>query len=78
MFGANSARPLRGWLKDLRDKVPEARILLYDHGKPKNGDGLETLARHLLDHVLKDRLKRSVSLRLKVRFPKLLKSGQFP
>lgn len=43
----NKSRGL--WLtSELRRKVPQARVLLYDHGNMKDGDTLETLAYRLL------------------------------
>lgn len=44
---------------DLRDKDSRARVLLYDHGKPKDTDDLFELARRLLAELMKDDGRKS-------------------
>jgi hypothetical protein len=44
------------WItKALRDKIPCARVLIYNYGKPKEDDGLDSLATNLLEHVISER-----------------------
>ena len=45
------------WLtNDLREKIPQARILLYHHGNLREGDTLQTLADRLLDNICRGRV----------------------
>jgi len=39
----------------LRPKIPYARVLIYNHGKPDKNDDLDSLATRLLDHVMDER-----------------------
>jgi hypothetical protein len=39
----------------LRQKIPYARVLIYNHGKPDKNDDLDSLAKRLLDHVMDER-----------------------
>lgn len=44
------------WItKALRDKIPCARVLIYNHGRPKEEDDLDSLATNLLEHVISER-----------------------
>lgn len=44
------------WItKALRDKIPCVRVLIYNHGKPREGDDLDSLATNLLEHVIAER-----------------------
>ena len=44
------------WLTtDLPEKITQARVLLYDHGKPKEGDTLNDLAERLLEKLKQQR-----------------------
>jgi hypothetical protein len=44
------------WItRALRDKIPCARVLIYNHGKPKEDDDLDSLATNLLEHVISER-----------------------
>jgi hypothetical protein len=43
-------------LRDMiRDKIQSARVMIYSHGKPKDGDDLDVLAKKLLDTVISER-----------------------
>ncbi|KAF7117440.1 hypothetical protein CNMCM5793_006385 [Aspergillus hiratsukae] len=53
-FGDDSNEP---WLiSDLSRQIPNARVLLYDHGKPSSRDDLDSLARNLLNQLHQKRL----------------------
>ena len=39
----------------LRERIPCARVLIYNHGKPKEDDNLDSLATKLLEHILAER-----------------------
>jgi hypothetical protein len=44
------------WItRALREKIPCARVLIYNHGKPKEDDDLDSLATKLLEHVISER-----------------------
>ena len=59
------AHPIKAWtngsspkpwlISDLRRYIPNARVLLYNHGMPTDGDTLDSLGRTLLDQLLKQR-----------------------
>lgn len=46
----------------IRKELNMARVLLYDHGYPKNGDTLKRLAKRLLDNI---KILRSIEVRRK-------------
>jgi hypothetical protein len=53
-FGDDSNEP---WLiSDLSRQIPNARVLLYDHGKPSSRDDLDSLAHNLLNQLHQQRL----------------------
>ncbi|KAK9602691.1 hypothetical protein V6Z90_000802 [Aspergillus fumigatus] len=53
-FGDDSNEP---WLmSDLMKEIPNARVLLYDHGKPSVRDDLTSLAHNLLNQLHQRRL----------------------
>lgn len=39
----------------LRNLIPNARVMVYNHGRPDDGDDLDSLATRLLDHVMSER-----------------------
>ena len=44
------------WLvSDLVKRIPNARVLFFDHGKPRDQDDLGSLGKSLLDQVHKER-----------------------
>ena len=44
------------WLtKELRETIPQARVILYDHGSLKEGDTLSVLAERLLEKICQSR-----------------------
>ncbi len=45
------------WITEaLRKKIPYARVLIYNHGRPNKNDDLDSLAARLLEHVRVERL----------------------
>ena len=44
------------WItQSLRQKIPYARVLIYNHGEPNKDDDLDSLATKLLEHVISER-----------------------
>jgi hypothetical protein len=43
-------------MSDLMKEIPNARVLLYDHGKPSVRDDLTSLAHNLLNQLHQRRL----------------------
>lgn len=56
--GEDAALPDTGpsWITQaLRQKIPYARVLIYNHGQLSKDDDLDSLATRLLDHVMHER-----------------------
>lgn len=53
--GEDTDRP---WLiSEVLKRIPNARVLLYDHGKPSAHDDLDSLAHRLLNRLHEERLR---------------------